>query len=665
MDAQNKLRQAHLKARGDKAGARGGAGAGSGSGLGSDKGRGKSGGLSGGGRGSGSGRQGSGGARGPGQQRSPQRNGAHGNASGSHNSRTPTKAPGGGPGGRAHGSGPKGPGSPRGGSGGGSGGSGRGGNQPKGAGSSGTTNRSPKTPTPPKKTLDPHKPGNRPWKDGGRGGGGKLPGAGGATGPWKDKPTNKPASPNGKHGGGSSGAWPVNKTPTPPKKTIDPHKPGSRPWKDDPRPGPKPTGPGSKSTGSDAKTSNAPKPSAPKGGTAGTFGAGRVFDPHKPGERPWKPPLKGAEPNRDKNPGTKSTPGPGAPGGTPINLTKDKPKKKEAPSGGPAHEKAGKDRARKKSKKTTAGSRPDEDPLSDRERFHDQFWEIWEERAQEAFEQYDGDWSDESINAYLRSLWHNYGHAEPGTPRWSFFHKTRKRFEDILENRRREREKANAEARARRGEGTVTADSVGITVERDDPPPSPDAEPATQPAQGQRPENSPAGLTRGVPGLPPAPTPHTQRPGTTRPDSQEHSVADTQVAHRSTQGGLAVKHQTDITFDEYLIEMTSIAVQAGADGERAEAVTLTMTKVVALLKEMAADLADDHNVGPKVTGRIEAATERGDVMEETAQRFASMCADAFEGGKLAAGRVAKVYGEDMDAKQDAGIDHVSAAVHHN
>ncbi|WP_405987735.1 hypothetical protein [Streptomyces sp. NBC_00872] len=48
-----------------------------------------------------------------------------------------------------------------------------------------------------------------------------------------------------------------------------------------------------------------------------------------------------------------------------------------------------------------------------------------------------------------------------------------------------------------------------------------------------------------------------------------------------------------------------------------------------------------------------------------ARRCAEKCGLARESAKLAAEMVARVYGEDMAAKEDAGLKFASAAAHHD
>jgi hypothetical protein len=178
--------------------------------------------------------------------------------------------------------------------------------------------------------------------------------------------------------------------------------------------------------------------------------------------------------------------------------------------------------------------------------------------------------------------------------------------------------------------------------------------------------DKPAAMTTGVKGLPPAPEKHTARPGTSRPTSTEgSSVSSASVSKPSGQGNLAAQHRTDITFDEYLMEMANIAIKAASHQERAEAIAEALGKVADALRDMAADLVDDHNIDTRVTDQITDLAEAAGRMKLQALRCAEQCGIAKEAAKLAAVMVARIYGQDMAAKEDAGLKHTSAAAHHD
>jgi hypothetical protein len=202
--------------------------------------------------------------------------------------------------------------------------------------------------------------------------------------------------------------------------------------------------------------------------------------------------------------------------------------------------------------------------------------------------------------------------------------------------------------------------------EHDTRPPKPAAKDEDDIVDADIVPDGPAAVTTGVKGLPPAPEEHTERPGTSRPTSTEgSSVSSSQVSRPSRQSGLGVQHRTDITFDEYLVKMANIAIKAASDQERAEALMEAFAKLADALREMAADLAGDHNIDTELTDLIADLADSATTMKIQAQRCAEQCGIAKEAAKLAAQKVARVYGEDMAAKEDAGLTHASAAAHHD
>ncbi|MFI1839494.1 ATP/GTP-binding protein [Streptomyces olivaceoviridis] len=166
-------------------------------------------------------------------------------------------------------------------------------------------------------------------------------------------------------------------------------------------------------------------------------------------------------------------------------------------------------------------------------------------------------------------------------------------------------------------------------------------------------------------GLPPAPEPHTQRPGTTRPTAQEDSVTSPVRKAGSGQTGLAARHRTDITFDEYLVAMTNIAFNAGADMKRAQELAVALRKVAVALRSMATDLVNDHNIDTEVTELVADIADAAELMQRQAQRTADQCGEAFQAARLVAAAVGRTYGEDLQAMDDAGLAHASAAAHHD
>ncbi|UXX98045.1 hypothetical protein N7U49_47975 (plasmid) [Streptomyces sp. AD2-2] len=465
--------------------------------------------------------------------------------------------------------------------------------------------------------LDPHKPGNRPWHNGSS----KNPPTG--VSPWKNKPTNNtpvttPASPKGTGTGGAQpGKQKGNPGPgankggrSPASTTIDPHKPGNRPWKNRPN----------------TSVSNGPGPGAKPGGS--TNGAPPKVNLSKgstvPGSGP--PPKANLSKGQNNGPsGGSAKPGGSTNGAPPkVNLSKgSKGKAGQAPkngSGGAAsRRKASGPGATGKAAGGPPGGSGAGKPKGAPGPFDEDF-DTW------VFLQ--------AAKARLNDWWNDkYGRKEKHA--WDY---------DSDEDDQRD--------------PPVPAESLGFTVDRPDRP-----APGEQPPR--RPQAGPPSVTTGVRGLPPAPEPHTPRPGTTRPTGKESSVSNTEVTTPSGQGGLATQHRTDITFGEFLTDMVNIAIQAGIDQERAESLAQALGKVADALRDMATDLAGDHNIAPEVTTLITDLADAAGRMKQQAERCAAECGVAFEAAKLSAAMVAKVYGEDMNAVNDAGLAYASSATHHD
>lgn len=218
--------------------------------------------------------------------------------------------------------------------------------------------------------------------------------------------------------------------------------------------------------------------------------------------------------------------------------------------------------------------------------------------------------------------------------------------------------------------GRATPEDLGVTV---DSPGRPSRPPKAEPAEEDIPDAviiedraDPFGAYVSRPaGLPPAPEPHTQRLGTTRPTAQEDPVASEVRKTTSGQTGMAAKHRTDITFGEYLVEMVNIAIAAGLDKDRAQELAVALGKVADALRDMAADLVGDHNIATEVVDEVTDLADAADSMKQLAERCATECEIASEAARIAAMSVGRTYGEDIRAMDDAGLTHASAAAHHD
>ncbi|GLW03817.1 ATP/GTP-binding protein [Streptomyces lavendulae subsp. lavendulae] len=209
-----------------------------------------------------------------------------------------------------------------------------------------------------------------------------------------------------------------------------------------------------------------------------------------------------------------------------------------------------------------------------------------------------------------------------------------------------------------------------ITVDR---PGGPTRTPQPDPAEDDIPDavivddpSDPFGAHVSSPAsLPRAPEPHTQRPGTSRPTAQEDPVASEVNKPTSGQTGMAAQHRTDITFGEYLMEIVNIAIAAALDKDRAQDLAVALGKVADALRDMAADLVGDHNIATEVVDQITDLADAADRMKQLAERCATECEIASEAARIAAMSVGRVYGQDIDAMDDAGLATASSAAHHD
>ncbi|WP_424893286.1 ATP/GTP-binding protein [Streptomyces sp. XH2] len=234
---------------------------------------------------------------------------------------------------------------------------------------------------------------------------------------------------------------------------------------------------------------------------------------------------------------------------------------------------------------------------------------------------------------------------------------------------------------AKGGEGTAPPEAeepsqrakpedLGFTV---DSPGRPSHPPRTEPAEEEIPDavivddpSDPFGAHVTSPAsLPRAPEPHTQRPGTTRPPEQEDPMASEVSKTVSGQAGTPARHRTDITFDEYLMEIANIAISAAHDSERAEHLADSLRKVADALRDMAVDLVGDHNIATEVVDQITNLADGAMCMKQLAERCATECEIASEAARIAAMAVGRTYGQDIQAMDDAGLAHASAAAHHD
>ncbi|MDQ0577912.1 ATP/GTP-binding protein [Streptomyces rishiriensis] len=194
-------------------------------------------------------------------------------------------------------------------------------------------------------------------------------------------------------------------------------------------------------------------------------------------------------------------------------------------------------------------------------------------------------------------------------------------------------------------------------------PRAPRQRPAYRTTEIKRPGTSrPAESTAAAAGDDTVPSPAT---ASTPPTTEEHHVAHTPAPRTpSASGPLPAQHQTDITFEQYLIEAVNLAVAAGADKEEAIELANGLEKVADALRDMAADLTAGHAIDTRVTALIADLADAADQMKKDATHCATESGMACEAAVTVAGAVGLIYGQDQQAMQDAGLTHTSAAAHH-
>ncbi|MFJ1757305.1 hypothetical protein [Kitasatospora sp. NPDC088134] len=162
---------------------------------------------------------------------------------------------------------------------------------------------------------------------------------------------------------------------------------------------------------------------------------------------------------------------------------------------------------------------------------------------------------------------------------------------------------------------------------------------------------------KGPDALPPAPEPHTERPGTYQPAAR---VRGGSAGRR----GFARQHATDITLDEILVALANVTVDALKDHELSQASAAQLNALAQSLAAMCDELLNDHNLTKKLVNLIGALRDLVVVTAREANRLTEACEKAAKTAHIAAAVIAKEYEKDKAAMADGGLDQASAAVHH-
>lgn len=128
---------------------------------------------------------------------------------------------------------------------------------------------------------------------------------------------------------------------------------------------------------------------------------------------------------------------------------------------------------------------------------------------------------------------------------------------------------------------------------------------------------------------------------------------------------MARQHRTDITFDQYLVAIANIATNSQADYQMVKEAVENLSVLAVALREMSADLGGNHNIDRRVTHLLADLADLSATTAREADRLAQYSEKAATVAAVAAQSVAQVYGEDLAAMDEGGLDQASAAIHHD
>jgi hypothetical protein len=212
------------------------------------------------------------------------------------------------------------------------------------------------------------------------------------------------------------------------------------------------------------------------------------------------------------------------------------------------------------------------------------------------------------------------------------------------------------------------------TVERDD-----------QPTTTDNGGGTPAGaITRGVDALPPAPEPHTARPGTTRPKepipmppapapvpSQDprlvkarHQAARRAGAVTAQSRHMDPQHATEITLDDALDEYGDFKDDAFKTHAKCSKLSDRARSLASTLEAFAEELAVENNlIGALFTGSMARLSESMELLAAMSDEMEISSLEAAEMSETADNDLNDAYRPIADATADAGLLTPSAPVH--
>ncbi|MGE7437016.1 hypothetical protein [Kitasatospora sp. NPDC001175] len=209
--------------------------------------------------------------------------------------------------------------------------------------------------------------------------------------------------------------------------------------------------------------------------------------------------------------------------------------------------------------------------------------------------------------------------------------------------------------------GMASAGEEVITVERED-----------RPGDAARSRRAPAGpaapVTTGARAVGPAPTPHTQRPGTTAPDRKEpSSMTSSSLSGRSSGAavaGMSSEHSTEVTLDDTLEVLEQLTVESFAAHEVCTRLAEDARRIRAALEELAADLRSRHNLIGRVTAAaMDRLAEAMELVARKAEEMKVTSLNAAELSEVAEQAMFDAYRPITQATADAGLAVPSARIH--
>ncbi|MFF2819636.1 hypothetical protein ACFVT9_29460 [Kitasatospora cineracea] len=127
---------------------------------------------------------------------------------------------------------------------------------------------------------------------------------------------------------------------------------------------------------------------------------------------------------------------------------------------------------------------------------------------------------------------------------------------------------------------------------------------------------------------------------------------------------LTSRHETKVTFSEFLITMANIKINSARDAQNIENAVANLAVWAERWKRMCAELGGTHNLERKVVRLLDALAAMSESTAAHAGRLYKAVDTAAQKAAETAQGVAQIYQEDLEAMREGGLEEASAAVHH-